>query len=62
MGRIIGESDSKGGYPKSGAISPQDLLATLYRFLGMPEDLQYQDLSGRPVPLLDGGKPIAALA
>jgi uncharacterized protein (DUF1501 family) len=62
MGRIVGESNVKGDFPKSAPVSPQDFLATLFRFLGMPQDLHYRDLTGRPVPLLDGGKPIPTLS
>jgi hypothetical protein len=61
MGQIIGESDAKGGYPKSNPVSPQDFLATLFQFLGMPLNLQFQDPTGRPVSVLEGAKPIAEL-
>ena len=47
--------------PKLRPIGPQDLMATVFQVLGVPPDLHYTDQSGRPVPMLDGGKPIAEL-
>ena len=61
MGQIIGESTAKGDVPLSNPVSPNDLLATLFQFLGVPLDLQYTNQSGRPNNMLDNGKPIAAL-
>lgn len=61
MGRIIGESTARGDVPKSQPISPNDLLATLFQYLGMPLDLQYTNPAGRPTRLLETGEPVAAL-
>ncbi|MFN4260406.1 MAG: DUF1501 domain-containing protein [Gemmataceae bacterium] len=61
MGQVVGESSSKAEYPKTTPIGPQDLMATVFHVLGMPQDLHYKDPSGRPVPMLDGGRPIAEL-
>jgi len=61
MGQVVGESSAKAEVPKSSPISPQDLMATVFHVLGVPEDLQYQDPSGRPTPMLSGGKAIAEL-
>jgi len=61
MGQLIGESTAKGDVPLSNPVSPNDLLATLFQFLGVPLDLQYTNQSGRPNNMLDNGKPIAAL-
>jgi uncharacterized protein (DUF1501 family) len=61
MGQVIGESSEKAEVPKSKPISPQDLMATVFHVLGLPQDLHYQDQSGRPVPMTDGGKPITEL-
>lgn len=61
MGQIIGESTAKGDVPKSTPISPNDLLATLFQYMGMPLDLQYTDQAGRPIRMLETGKPIAEL-
>lgn len=61
MGQIYGESTTKGDVPKSNPVSPNDLLATLFQFLGMPLDLQYINQAGRPTPMLENGQPIAGL-
>src|ERR1041385_5878986 len=60
-GRVIGSSDDKGGEPASNPKTPQDVLATLYRHLGVDTTAQYQDLSGRPHPVLPSGTPIDEL-
>jgi hypothetical protein len=61
MGQVIGESNAKAEVPKSTPITPQDLMATVFQVLGIPQDLHYEDPSGRPTPMIDGGKPIAEL-
>ncbi len=61
MGQVVGESTEKAEVPKTRPITPQDLMATVFHVLGVPQDLHYKDPSGRPVPMLDGGKPIAEL-
>ena len=61
MGRIIGESTVKGEVPLSKPVSPNDLLATFFQFLGVPLDLQYTSLAGRPTNMLPSGQPIAEL-
>jgi hypothetical protein len=61
MGQIVGESSDKVEVPKTTPITPQDLMATVFHVLGIPQDLHYKDGSGRPVPMLDGGKPIKEL-
>jgi hypothetical protein len=61
MGQAVGESTSKAEVPKSRPISPQDLMATVFHVLGIPQDLHYNDPSGRPTPMINGGRPIAEL-
>jgi len=60
-GRVVGESDSKGAEPKERPIRPQDVLATMYRHLGIDVSKQYLDHGGRPVPVLPFGDPIDEL-
>ena len=36
-------------------------MATVFHVLGLPQDLHYNDTTGRPMPMIDGGKPIAEL-
>ena len=61
MGQVVGESTAKAEVPKSTPIMPQDLMATVFHVLGIPQDLQYRDPAGRPVSMINGGKPIAEL-
>jgi uncharacterized protein (DUF1501 family) len=61
VGQIVGQSSAKADVPKSTPISPQDLIATVFHVLGVPIDLSYTDPSGRPVTLIDNGKPIEDL-
>mgnify|MGYP001967204714 CR=1 FL=1 len=60
-GRVVGSSDSKGAYPLNNPKSPQDVLATMYRHLGIDPNKHYLDHSGRPIATLPFGKPIEEL-
>jgi len=60
-GRVVGSSDSKGAFPLDNPKSPQDVLATMYRFLGIDVDKHYLDHAGRPIQTLPFGKPIDEL-
>jgi hypothetical protein len=61
MGQVVGESSAKAEVPKTTPITPQDLMATVFHVLGLPQDLHYKDPTGRPMPMINGGKPIAEL-
>jgi hypothetical protein len=61
-GRVVGESDSRGAFPRANPKTPQDVLATLYRHLGVDVRVQYPDNTGRPHPVLPGGRPIDELS
>jgi uncharacterized protein (DUF1501 family) len=61
MGQLVGQSSARADVPRSAPITPQDLMATVFRVLGVPQDLSYKDGTGRPVSLIDTGKPIADL-
>jgi len=60
-GRVVGESDSHGAFPKANPKTPQDVLATMYRHLGIDVTQQYSDNTGRPHPVLPSGRPIEEL-
>lgn len=60
-GRVVGASDAKGGEPHENPKTPQDVLATIYRHLGVNVDASYPDLSGRPIAVLPSGRPIDEL-
>ena len=61
MGQVVGATNSKSEYPQVNPQTPQDLMATVYRHLGVDADQAFEDFFGRPVPILFGGKPIAQL-
>jgi hypothetical protein len=61
MGQVIGSTNARGEEPRDRAVTPNDFQATLYRYLGIPLETQFTDLSGRPVPLLPSGTPIREL-
>ena len=61
-GRVIGSSDSKGAFPKDNPKSPQDVLATMYRHLGVDTQKAYLNNAGRPMPVLPSGSPILELS
>jgi hypothetical protein len=61
MGQVIGESTAKAEVPKTRPISPQDLMATVFHVLGMPQGLSYNDPTGRPTPMINGGRVIQEL-
>jgi uncharacterized protein (DUF1501 family) len=61
-GRVIGATDRLGEDVKDGRVGPQDFLATIYRHLGIDsETVTLADRTGRPVPIVQGGKAIPGL-
>ncbi|MGD9724276.1 MAG: DUF1501 domain-containing protein [Pirellulales bacterium] len=61
MGQVVGESAPKGDVPKSPPIRPQDLMATVFHVLGIDPHTQFTNTAGRPVYMIEDGKPIAEL-
>ena len=61
MGQVVGATTRKGEFPIQSPVSPQDLLATIYRSLGINPHQEFHDFSGRPIPILPFGKPIRDL-
>jgi hypothetical protein len=61
MGQVIGSSNAKGEVPKDRPITPYDIVATMYRHLGIDPQTTFHDHSGRPQPLLNEGTVIAEL-
>ena len=62
MGQVIGSTTSNGAYAKDNKLEPNDLLATMYRFLGIDYHTAFTDHAGRPMPILPYGNPIAELS
>jgi uncharacterized protein (DUF1501 family) len=61
-GTVIGESMAKADVPKTHPIRPQDLMATVFDHLGIDPKIQFLNQAGRPVYLLEQGRPIPQLA
>lgn len=61
MGQVIGATSHKGEHPIDRALSPADVLATVYRQLGVDTTRVYHNSAGRPVPILSHGEPITEL-
>jgi hypothetical protein len=61
VGQVIGSTNAKGERPKEHPLHPNDVLATLYRHLGIDPGHTFVNNAGRPVPILPHGKPIAGL-
>ena len=58
MGQLIGATNEKGEHPVERPLTPGDVLATIYHFLGIDHGQSFPDFAGRPVPLVDSGRPI----
>ena len=61
MGQVIGATNSRGEYPQERPLTPQDMLATIYRHLGVDRKHELIDHTGRPIPILSAGEPIREL-
>ncbi len=61
MGQVVGATNAKAEYPTERPYTPQDVLATIYRHLGIDYGLSFNDFFGRPVPILSSGAPIQEL-
>ncbi|MDB5349826.1 MAG: hypothetical protein JWN86_1073 [Planctomycetota bacterium] len=60
-GQVIGSSNSRGEVPKDRPVRPQDLIASLYRKLGIDPETSFDNRSGRPITIGGSGKPIDEL-
>lgn len=61
MGRVVGATNARGEYPTDSPVTPNDLLATVYRHLGVDPHHTFTDFTGRPIPILHDGQPIRQL-
>jgi hypothetical protein len=60
-GTIYGESDAKGESPKSNPVSPAQLVATIYKLMGVDPETKLTSPDGRPIAISNGRQPIEAL-
>ena len=61
-GQVIGATDRRGGSIQERPLSPGDLAATVFSHLGIDPGSHWINPSGRPVPLVETGHPIAEVA
>lgn len=60
-GRVYGDSDRHGAWPKSDAVHPYDLIATIHHALGIDSNSEYHDTLNRPRRLVQNGMPVLGL-
>lgn len=61
MGQVIGATNPRGEEPTQRIMNSNCLLATIYQRFGIDVSQHYQDRTGRPIPILQEGDPIAEL-
>jgi hypothetical protein len=57
-GTVYGASDAQAAFVKDNPVRPADVIATVYRCLGIDPDLPLYDRGNRPHPTAQGGRPI----
>ncbi|MCH7726541.1 MAG: DUF1501 domain-containing protein [Planctomycetes bacterium] len=61
VGQVVGRSNAKGELPVAAPYRPENVLAMVYRHLGIDPNMAFPDLSGRPRPLLERSQLITEL-
>lgn len=61
MGQAVGATGPRGEEPVERRVAPEDILATVYKNLGIDPRAEFVNMSGRPVPILPRGEPIREL-
>lgn len=60
-GQVIGSTVADGAEPKDRPLGPGDLLASIYRVLGIDPNTFVRDPQSRPIRLFESGEPIREL-
>ena len=60
-GTVFGASDKNAAHVVDHPVSPESLAATVYHALGIDPEMRVTDPLGRPVPIVDGGRPVLDL-
>ena len=60
-GQVIGATETDGGHIRERPVTPGDLAATIYHYMGVPLSTTYEDERGRPTPIITQGAPIREL-
>lgn len=58
MGQVVGESDARAAHVRSRPISPDELFATMLHVLSIDPRVQFTHPSGRPMYMIEDGRPI----
>ncbi len=61
VGQVIGETDSHAARSKVTPYTPSNILATLYRHLGIDPAITIPDHANRPMYILDDREPVKEL-
>jgi hypothetical protein len=61
MGQAVGSSSARGEQPRDRACTASQVLATIYRAMGIDPAMTFPDGAGRPRAILDDRSPIAEL-
>jgi hypothetical protein len=61
MGQAIGASSARGEYPRDRRVTASQVLATLYRAVGIDPSLTFPNQVGRPMYILDDREPVTEL-
>ncbi len=61
MGQAVGSSTARGERPKDRPCTAQQVLATLYRAIGIDPAMTFTNGSGRPMYVLDDREPLGEL-
>src|SRR5262249_36315315 len=61
MGQVGGETDSRAAEVQSRPVTPGELFATVFHVLGLDPAVQFTHPSGRPMYMLEDGRPLAEL-
>jgi hypothetical protein len=61
MGQAIGTSSARGEYPKDNRYTVPQVLATLYKAMGIDPAKTFPNGSGRPMYILDDREPVSEL-
>jgi hypothetical protein len=57
-GQVVGATNARAEHPVERPLKPGDVLATVYEVMGIDPAQTFKDHTGRPIPILEEGKPI----
>lgn len=60
-GQVVGATDQKGYYASENIYSPEDFASSLYTKMGIDPTVVLHKNTGRPIQLVNGGRPIKEL-